>query len=119
MKGFPRMMFGDGLNSASYHGHTQVWVPLDISNEASFHGALAYHSAHLRHLHGESKASPQALTHNLKSIELINSWLSDPSLMISDMAITAVLRQLTLEVRTHSNMEFTPPSFKIFPFLLP
>jgi len=91
------MMFGTSLDSAFHHAHTDIWIPLEFSNEASFHGVLAYAAAHLGHLRGEPMP-PAALVHNIKSIQLINSWLHEPSMMTSDAAISAVLRQTSLEV---------------------
>src|SRR4051812_21483415 len=91
-------MYGTDVETAYQHNHSDVWLPLEFSNEASFHGVLAYSAAHLAHLRGDPVPA-LAVIHNLKSIEIINKWLNDPVMMISDAAIAAVLRQTTLEVR--------------------
>lgn len=95
--GFPELMFGIALDSAVPHVQSDMWIPLEFSNQASFHGVLAYASAHLGNLRGESEAPPLAIMHNIKSIQIINSWLNDTSMATSDAAIAAVLRQTTME----------------------
>jgi hypothetical protein len=96
---FPKLMYGRGLDSSLQHPHFDIWIPLEFANEASFHGALSYAAAHLGHLRGEG-IPPLALLHSIKSTELINSWLGDPSMVVSDAAISAVMRLTSFEVCT-------------------
>jgi hypothetical protein len=80
------------------HQHTSLWLPLDFSNEASFHTVLAYAALHQAVLRGEA-ASPMAIMHKTKAIQIINQWLEDPARATSDATIAAVLRQIVIEVR--------------------
>jgi len=49
-------------------------------------------------LRGEA-ASPMAIMHKTKAIQIINQWLEDPARATSDATIAAVLRQIVIEVR--------------------
>jgi len=77
------------------HQHTSLWLPLDFSNEASFHTVLAYAALHQAVLRGEA-ASPMAIMHKTKAIQIINQWLEDPARATSDATIAAVLRQIVI-----------------------
>ncbi|KAI9745234.1 MAG: hypothetical protein M1818_001512 [Claussenomyces sp. TS43310] len=73
-----------------------VWIPMDFSNPASFHGMLAHSASHLAYLRGE-KSSIQAMVHKLEATRLINQWLCDPAKETSDDVMSATLRLLTFE----------------------
>jgi len=91
------MIYGDTLESEIARTHIDLWMELEFSNEASFHGVLAYSAAHLAYLRSEPTPA-LAIIHNQEAIRIINHWLQDPVMMISDAAIAAVLRQTSLEV---------------------
>lgn len=75
----------------------EVWVPIDFSNAAAFHGMLAHSAAHQAALRDENGSSA-AIEHKLEALRLVNTWLQDPLLAISDDAFSAVWRLLTFEV---------------------
>ena len=91
------MMFGGSIDSETARSHLDLWIKLEFANEASFHGVLAYSVAHLAYLRREPTPA-LAILHNQKAIEVINHWLKDPVMMVSDAAISAVSRQTSLEV---------------------
>jgi hypothetical protein len=76
-----------------------VYVPIDLSDQASTHATLAHAASHMAYLHGKP-ASISALSHKSAAIRLINESLNDPKAAVSDGIIAAVLRLLTFEVRT-------------------
>jgi len=78
-----------------------VYIPIDLSNQASTHVILAHAAIHLAYLSGKS-ASISALHHKTAAIKLINESLNDSELAVSDDTLAAVLRVLTFEVRTIS-----------------
>jgi len=91
------MIYGGTLESETARTHMDLWMNLEFANEASFHAALAYSAAHLAYLRSEPTPT-LAIMHNQKAIGIINNWLEDPVMMISDAAISAVLRLTSLEV---------------------
>ncbi|RFU35949.1 hypothetical protein B7463_g417, partial [Scytalidium lignicola] len=92
---YATMMFDQSVNQ-SFNPVREVWIPIDFSNAASFHGMLAHAAAHLACLRGESISSA-AIEHKLEALRLVNNWLQDPVLAVSDDAFSAVLGLLTFE----------------------
>ncbi|KAH8810778.1 hypothetical protein F5884DRAFT_780334 [Xylogone sp. PMI_703] len=92
---YATMMFDQSIEQ-SFNPMREVWVPIDFSNAASFHGMLAHAAAHVAYLKGES-VSAAAIEHKLEALRLVNNWLQDPVLAISDDAFSAVLGLLTFE----------------------
>jgi hypothetical protein len=98
------MMYG-AKNGPAIHESINVWIQLEFTNEASFHGVLAYSAAHLSRIRG-LPVPPLAIMHNMKAIQVINNLLEDPSMMTSDAAIAGVLRLVSMEVSSLSSITF-------------
>ncbi|KAE9371581.1 hypothetical protein N431DRAFT_545797 [Stipitochalara longipes BDJ] len=75
---------------------SNVYVPIDLSNEASIHATLAHAAMHMAYLLGKPSSIP-ALHHKSAAIRLINESLNDPEIAVSDGTLAAVLRMLTFE----------------------
>jgi hypothetical protein len=76
---------------------SNLYVPIDLSNQAWTHATLAHAAIHMAHLYGKS-SSISALNHKSAAIKLINKSLNDPKTAVSDDTLAAVLRMLTFEV---------------------
>jgi hypothetical protein len=92
------MMFEAYGSVADFSESTEVWFPLDFTTQASLHGTLTFSALHLATLRPDPKYSMQAIKHKIKAIRLINDGLKDPEMMTSDALVTAILRQLQIEV---------------------
>lgn len=79
-----------------------LYIPVDLSQEAATHAVLAHSASHMAHLRGE-RNSIKAITHKMAAIHLVNEYLSDPLKAVSDEAFSAVLRLLTFEVNYPSS----------------
>lgn len=79
-----------------------LYIPVDLSQEAATHAVLAHSASHMAHLRGE-RNSIKAITHKMAAIHLVNEYLSDPLKAVSDEAFSAVLRLLTFEVNYSSS----------------
>jgi Fungal specific transcription factor domain len=90
------MMFGSPRSSIN--PMTEVWISEALSNEASFQGMLSFAAAHLGHLSGRD-SGVQGTMYKLKSIAAIQNLLNNDETMLSDYAVAAVLRQISIEVR--------------------
>ncbi|KAE9373599.1 hypothetical protein N431DRAFT_374176 [Stipitochalara longipes BDJ] len=96
---FGTMMFGNPRSSIN--PMTDVWIPEALSNEASFQGMLSYAAAHLGHLSGRD-SGVQGIIYKIKSIAAIQNLLNNDETMLSDNAVAAVLRQISIEDRFES-----------------
>ncbi|KAE8370712.1 hypothetical protein BDV27DRAFT_140302 [Aspergillus caelatus] len=67
----------------------EVWLPLDLSNSASFNATMAHSAAHLAYLHGEL-ASPEALRYKTEAISVITKWLDDPEQALRNETLVSV-----------------------------
>lgn len=84
--------------------HVNVWLPLDLSNEASFYGAVATSTA--LSTKGRQTAQNRAMLQNMKAIKLINEWLKNPTKATSDASLAGVLGQVMYEVSVQYIFEF-------------
>jgi hypothetical protein len=91
------MMF-DTLSGASFNPMREIWLPLDLSNAASFNAVMAHSAAHLARMQGRYP-SEAALEFKTEAISIVNLWMADPELCLSDEVAAAILRLLTYEVR--------------------
>lgn len=80
-----------------------VWLPLDLSNAASFNAVMAHSAAHLAHMQGTRNLGT-ALEFKTRAIHIVARWMGDPALCTSDDLIAAVLRLLTYAVRTYATL---------------
>jgi hypothetical protein len=85
----------------TFHPLSNLFVLVDLSDQASTHATLAHAASHLAYLDGKL-SSISALFHKSAAIKLINESLNDPKAAVSDGVLAAVLRLLTLEVRKSS-----------------
>jgi hypothetical protein len=76
-----------------------VWVPLDLSNAASFNAIMAHSAAHLARMRGY-RSSTEALKFKAEAMRIVSIWMKDEHLALSDDVFAAVLRLLTYEVCT-------------------
>ncbi|KAF4120843.1 hypothetical protein GMORB2_2847 [Geosmithia morbida] len=90
-------MIFDRLETAYFNPIRDVWLPMDLSNAASFNAIMAHSAAHLAHMRG-SRNRRTALKYKTEAIRMVAEWMSDPKLCMSDNIIAAVLRLLTYEV---------------------
>lgn len=74
-----------------------IWMPLDLSNAASFNAIMAHSAAHLARMQGLPR-SHRALEFKTEALRIVNSWMADPALCMGDDLVAAVLRLLTYEV---------------------
>lgn len=90
-------MLADGQATRRFSPVRDIWLPLDLSNPASFYGLLAHSAAHLAHLYGE-RDSAEPLRYNAQAVSILNLWVNDPDRALSDDTFAAVLRLLIFEV---------------------
>ena len=89
------------LPHAAFDPIREVWLPLDLSNSASFNATMAHAAAHLAYLHGEL-ASPEALRYKTEAISVITKWLDDPEQALRNETLVSVVRLLMFEVRAQA-----------------
>lgn len=90
------MMFTEGRVS-SFNPMRDVWLPLDMSNAASFNAIMAHSAAHLARMRGFSTYQ-EAFKFKAEAVHIVSQWMGDDALARSDDLIAAVLRLLTFEV---------------------
>lgn len=86
-----------GLEARTFTPFRDVWMPLDLSNAASFNGILAHAAADLFGLRGEGNR-PEPLEYKTEAIEIINKWLGSTVTATKDEVFAGVVRLLTFEV---------------------
>lgn len=91
-------MLSDAKATGRFTPIRDIWLPLDLSNPASFYGLLAHSAAHLACLYGESD-SAESLKYKSQAVSILNVWVNDPERALNDDTFAAVLRLLILEVR--------------------
>ncbi|CAK7237835.1 catalase A [Sporothrix eucalyptigena] len=82
--------------TASSNPMRDVWFPLDLSNAASFNAIMAHAAAHLAHQQGVSH-SVEALQFKAEAVRIVNVWMAQAVLALSDQAFAAVIRLLSYE----------------------
>ncbi|KAK9238498.1 hypothetical protein V1525DRAFT_400690 [Lipomyces kononenkoae] len=93
---FGEMMFG--IPRSSINPMAEIWIPDAFSNDASFQGMLAYAAAHLAHLRRQDSGAEYTI-HKIEAISSIQKLLNDTTAALSDSAISAILRQISIEDR--------------------
>jgi hypothetical protein len=94
------MMFTQSTAS-NFNPMRDVWLPLDMSNAASFNAIMAHSAAHLARMQGFSTYE-EAFEFKAEAVHIVSQWMSDAALSRSDDLIAAVLRLLTFEVILHA-----------------
>ncbi|KAF5721889.1 tachykinin family [Fusarium mundagurra] len=89
------MMFGPSHDGA-FSPMRDVWLPLDLSNPASFNALMALSAAHLSRMQGFSQ-SEVALEFKSEAVRIVQLWMQDPERAVSDDVLAAILRLLTYE----------------------
>ena len=85
------------LDMETFSPFKDIWMPLDLSNIASFHGIMAHAAAHLSEIQHKD-IGPETLRYKTVIIELVNRWLGNPDTAFQDEVFAAVLRLFTFEV---------------------
>lgn len=82
-----------------------LYLPIDLSQEASVQTILAHSASHMAYLRGE-RSSAKAVMHKMTAIRLVNEYLNDPIKSISDEAFSTVMRLITFEAssRFHTSI---------------
>ncbi|KID72858.1 uncharacterized protein G6M90_00g004080 [Metarhizium brunneum] len=91
---YATMMFND--LPRSFNPMRDVWLPLDLSNAASFNAVMAHSAAHLARMQG-FRTSAEALKFKAEAMRIVSVWMKDKHLALSDEVFAAVLRLLTYE----------------------
>ncbi|EXA29321.1 hypothetical protein FOVG_19180 [Fusarium oxysporum f. sp. pisi HDV247] len=89
------MMF-EAPSEGSFNPMREVWLPLDLSNAASFNALMALSAAHLSRMQGFSQ-SKLALEFKSEAVNIVQLWMQDPERAVSDDVLAAILRLLTYE----------------------
>lgn len=74
-----------------------IWIPLDLSNAASFNAVMAHAAADFSRCQGQDIDSG-SLKYKTEAIGLVNKWLSSTTTAVNDDVFSGVLRLLTFEV---------------------
>ncbi|GLA63142.1 hypothetical protein AtubIFM55763_005641 [Aspergillus tubingensis] len=89
--------FGPGLSqSTGFDPVRDVWLPLDLSNSASFCALMAHAAAHVAHRQGQTKSIESEKFRTL-AVGIIAKWLADERRSTQDDTITAIARLLMFE----------------------
>ncbi|GKZ27670.1 hypothetical protein AbraCBS73388_005299, partial [Aspergillus brasiliensis] len=89
--------FGPGLSrSTGFDPVRDVWLPLDLSNSASFCALMAHAAAHVAHRQGQTKSIESEKFRTL-AVGIIAKWLADETRSTRDETITAIARLLMFE----------------------
>ncbi|KAL9563057.1 hypothetical protein ACKAV7_012799 [Fusarium commune] len=89
------MMFGPSPDGA-FSPMRDVWLPLDLSNPASFNALMALSAAHLSRMQGFSQ-SEVALEFKSEAVRIVQLWMQDPERAVSDDVLASILRLLSYE----------------------
>ncbi|KAJ5215181.1 uncharacterized protein N7469_011672 [Penicillium citrinum] len=85
-----------GLRSQSISPFRDIWIPIDLSNAASFNGILAHAAADLNGRR-EDEDKSEILKFKTEAIGTINLWLKSSTSAIKDKVVAGVVRLLTFE----------------------
>lgn len=86
-----------GLQHQTFTPFKDIWIPLDLSNAASFNAIMAHAAAHFFGRHGQD-LDLSSLKYKTEAIALINKWLSNTTTALNDEVFAGVLRLLIFEV---------------------
>lgn len=99
------MMF-ENMPTPIFNPMRDVWLPLDLSNPASFNAIMAHSAAHLAHYYGgmtptRGTNSSEALKFKADAVKILTQWVNNPETALSNDAFAAVVRLLTFEVSSY------------------
>ncbi|KAI0525963.1 tachykinin family protein [Xylaria bambusicola] len=100
---FAGMMFN--MHTSDFNPMRDVWLPLDLSNAASFNAIMAHSAAHLARMQG-FPVSNEAVQFKIEAVGIVQCWARDPGLALSDDTIAAILRLLSFERYWGSEVEW-------------
>ncbi|KAI0815961.1 tachykinin family protein [Xylaria sp. FL0064] len=100
---FAGMTFND--HTSTFNPMRDVWLPLDLSNAASFNAIMAHSAAHLARMQG-FPVSNDAVRFKVEAVGIVQLWARDPALALSDDTIAAILRLLSFERYWGSEVEW-------------
>jgi hypothetical protein len=98
------------LGPATFSPCRDIWMPLDLSNPASFNAIMAHAAAHLSKIQ-DKESNPDTLRFKTEAIEFVNKWLSDPTTAFKDEVFAAVLRLFTFEVCRNKSRLLVPADY--------
>lgn len=96
-------MIFDDSGASSFNPMRDVWLPLDLSNAASFNAIMAHSAAHLARMQG-FKTSTEALRFKAEAVHIVTSWMNEDNHGLGDDILAAVLRLMTYEVRREATL---------------
>ncbi|KAJ5128128.1 hypothetical protein N7448_008907 [Penicillium atrosanguineum] len=85
-----------GVQERTFTPFRDIWVPLDLSNAASFNGILAHAAADFFGSRGDVNSS-EILKFKTEAIGIINKWLGTAVTATNDEVFAGVVRLLTFE----------------------
>lgn len=91
---FAGMMFN--MHMSTFNPMRDVWLPLDLSNAASFNAIMAHSAAHLARMQG-FPVPHEAVQFKVEAVGIVQTWARDPALALSDDIIAGILRLLSFE----------------------
>ncbi|KAI1351405.1 tachykinin family protein [Xylaria sp. FL0043] len=103
LSAFAGMTFND--HTSTFNPMRDVWLPLDLSNAASFNAIMAHSAAHLARMQG-FPVSNDAVHFKVEAVGIVQLWARDPALALSDDTIAAILRLLSFERYWGSEVEW-------------
>ncbi|KAI1306817.1 tachykinin family protein [Xylaria venustula] len=92
-------------HTSTFNPMRDVWLPLDLSNAASFNAIMAHSAAHLARMQGFA-VSNEAVSFKIEAVGIVQFWARDPALALSDDTIAAILRLLSFERYWGSEVEW-------------
>jgi hypothetical protein len=90
-----------GKPHCSTNPMAEVWIPDALKDKASFQGMLSYAASHLAQLRHEEH-STQAMVYKIQAIMSIQKQINNRSTALSDNTVSAILRQISVEVSAHT-----------------
>ncbi|KAI0406163.1 tachykinin family protein [Xylaria palmicola] len=91
---FAGMMFS--AHTSRFNPMRDVWLPLDLSNAASFSAIMAHSAAHLARMQG-CPVPRDAVRFKVEAVGIVQLWARDPARALDDDTIAAILRLLSFE----------------------
>ncbi|RAL00123.1 uncharacterized protein BO80DRAFT_357737 [Aspergillus ibericus CBS 121593] len=86
----------DGFLNTRFDPIRDVWLPMDLSNSASFCALMAHAAAHVAHRHGQTKSLESEKFRTL-AVGIIAKWLADERRSTQDETLAAIARLLMFE----------------------
>lgn len=92
------------MHMSTFNPMRDVWLPLDLSNAASFNAIMAHSAAHLARMQG-FPVPHEAVQFKVEAVGIVQTWARDPALALSDDIIAGILRLLSFEVSSYRALQ--------------